>query len=148
MNRLAKNLVLWLLLGLVLAVFFELFQSSSPTTAPAAGTALTYSAFMDDVTKGQVHQVTIQGNNLTGTLTSGQTFSTYAPADPSLPDRLIGKNIQVTVAAPDNMPSLFGILISWGPMLLLIGVWFSFMRQLQGGRGRPGHGLRQEPRQA
>ena len=84
MNGLAKNMALWVLLGLVLVVFFNLFQKSV-TTAPAPVTVLTYSAFIDDVAKGQVHQVTIQGSNLTGSLTNGQKFATYAPDDPPSP---------------------------------------------------------------
>ena len=81
--------------------------------------------------------VTIQGNNITGHFTDGRAFTTYSPNDPELVSRLIDKGVRITAAPVDeNVPSLFGILVSWFPMLLLIGVWIFFMRQMQGGGGR------------
>jgi cell division protease FtsH len=84
-----------------------------------------------------VKDVTIQGNNISSKFADGRSYSTYAPNDPQLVGRLIDKGVQIH-ATPndDNVPSLFGILISWFPMLLLIGVWIFFMRQMQGGGGR------------
>jgi cell division protease FtsH len=91
-----------------------------------------------DVNRGQVTDVTIQGNSITGHMTTGQGFTTYAPADPGLVGRLIDKGVRITASPVDeNVPSLFGVLVSWFPMLLLIGVWIFFMRQMQGG-GRGG----------
>jgi cell division protease FtsH len=81
--------------------------------------------------------VTIQGNNISGHFTDSRAFTTYAPNDPNLVSRLTDKGVRITAAPVDeNVPSLFGVLISWFPMLLLIGVWIFFMRQMQGGGGR------------
>ena len=92
---------------------------------------------MTDVNRGQVTDVTIQGNNITGHFSDGRAFSTYSPNDPSLVNTLMDKGVRITAAPLDeNVPSLFGILVSWFPMLLLIGVWIFFMRQMQGGGGR------------
>merc|ERR1712093_507572 len=88
------------------------------------------------VEAGRVVEVQIQGNNISGVLSDGKTFSTYAPNDPNLVEKLTSKGVSI-VATPveDKMPSLLGILLSWFPMLLLIGVWIFFMRQMQGGKG-------------
>ncbi len=134
MNNFGKNLALWIIIGLLLVALFNLFQTSS-TRGPQA--SLPFSDFISDVNRGQVADVTIQGNNINGHFTDGRPFSTYAPNDPNLVNRLTDKQVRIT-AAPieDNVPSLFSILVSWFPMLLLIGVWVFFMRQMQGGGGR------------
>src|SRR3981189_1890798 len=133
-NNFGKNLALWIVIGLLLVALFNLFQTSS-TRGPQA--SLPFSDFISDVNRGQVADVTIQGNNINGHFTDGRPFSTYAPNDPNLVSRLTDKQGRIT-AAPieDNVPSLFSILVSWFPMLLLIGVWVFFMRQMQGGGGR------------
>jgi cell division protease FtsH len=133
-NNFGKNLALWIVIGLLLVALFNLFQTSS-TRGPQQ--TLAFSDFTTDVNKGQVTDVTIQGNNITGHFNDGRAFTTYAPSDPGLVNRLMDKGVRIT-AAPldDNVPSLFGILVSWFPMLLLIGVWIFFMRQMQGGGGR------------
>ena len=80
-------------------------------------------------------QVEIKGNNIEGVLSDGKTFNTYAPNDPNLVEKLTSKGVNITaVPLEDKMPSLLGILLSWFPMLLLIGVWIFFMRQMQGGK--------------
>jgi cell division protease FtsH len=133
-NNFGKNLALWIIIGLLLVALFNLFQTSS-TRGPQA--SLPFSDFLSDVNRGQVADVTIQGHNISGHFTDGRAFSTYAPDDPNLVSRLTDKQVRIT-AAPieDNVPSLFSILVSWFPMLLLIGVWVFFMRQMQGGGGR------------
>jgi cell division protease FtsH len=133
-NSFGKNLALWIIIGLLLVALFNLFQSSTTRTPQ---NSLAYSDLIADVNKGQVREVTIQGSNVNGKFADGRSFSTYVPNDPNLVNRLIDKGVQIH-AAPndDNVPSLFGILISWFPMLLLIGVWIFFMRQMQGGGGR------------
>ena len=85
---------------------------------------------------GRVVEVNIQGNNISGVLSDGKTFTTYSPNYPELVEKLSDKGVSI-VAKPqeDKMPSLLGILLSWFPMLLLIGVWIFFMRQMQGGKG-------------
>ena len=134
MNNFGKNLALWIVIGLLLVALFNLFQTSS-SRGPQS--TLAFSDFLNDVNRGQVSDVTIQGNNISGHFTDSRPFTTYAPNDPNLVNRLTEKNVRITAAPVDeNVPSLFGVLISWFPMLLLIGVWIFFMRQMQGGGGR------------
>jgi cell division protease FtsH len=133
-NSFGKNLALWIIIGLLLVALFNLFQSSA-TRSPQ--NSLAYSEFVNDVNRGQVREVTIQGNTINGKFSDGRTFSTYTPNDPNLVARLIDRGVLIHAApAEESVPSLFGILISWFPMLLLIGVWIFFMRQMQGGGGR------------
>src|SRR5438094_926889 len=133
-NNFGKNLALWIVIGLLLVALFNLFQTSS-SRGPQS--TLAFSDFVADVNRGQVTDVTIQGDNINGHFTDGRAFTTYSPKDPGLVGRLIEKGVRITAAPLDeNVPSLFGILVSWFPMLLLIGVWIFFMRQMQGGGGR------------
>jgi len=134
LNNFGKNLALWIVIGLLLVALFNLFQTSS-NRGPQS--TLAFSDFLADINRGQVADVTIQGNNISGHFTDSRSFTTYAPNDPNLVNRLMEKGVRITAAPVDeNVPSLFGILISWFPMLLLIGVWIFFMRQMQGGGGR------------
>jgi len=133
-NNFGKNLALWIVIGLLLVALFNLFQTSS-SRGPQS--TLAFSDFVTDVNRGQVTDVTIQGNSISGHFSDGRAFSTYSPNDPGLVSRLIDKGVRITAAPLDeNVPSLFGILVSWFPMLLLVGVWIFFMRQMQGGGGR------------
>jgi cell division protease FtsH len=133
-NNFGKNLALWIVIGLLLVALFNLFQTSS-TRGPQS--TLAFSDFVADVNRGQVTDVTIQGDSIIGHFTDGRAFSTYSPKDPGLVGRLIDKGVRITASPVDeNVPSLFGVLVSWFPMLLLIGVWIFFMRQMQGGGGR------------
>ncbi len=134
MNNFGKNLALWIVIGLLLVALFNLFQTSS-SRGPQS--TLAFSDFLNDVSRGQVSDVTIQGNTISGHFTDSRAFTTYAPNDPNLVSRLTDKGVRISAApVDDNVPSLFGVLISWFPMLLLIGVWIFFMRQMQGGGGR------------
>ena len=138
MNNFGKNLALWIIIGLLLVALFNLFQSSTTHTPQPT---LAYSEFINDVNRGEIRQVTIQtgaqGSTITGKRNDGREFSTFAPNDPNLVSRLLDKGVGIRATpTEENMPSLFGILISWFPMLLLIGVWIFFMRQMQGGGGR------------
>ena len=134
MNSFGKNLALWVIIGLLLIALFNLFQSPSNSGGQSE---LAFSEFMDEVNAGQVSDVKIQGNKITGHFTSGREFSTYAPNDPNLVPNLTAHGIQISAApSEDDMPSIFGILLSWFPMLLLIGVWIFFMRQMQSGGGK------------
>jgi cell division protease FtsH len=133
-NNFGKNLALWIVIGLLLVALFNLFQTSS-NRGPQS--TLAFSDFLNDVKRGQVSDVTIQGNTINGHFTDSRAFSTYAPNDPNLVSELTEKGVRISAApVDDNVPSLFGVLISWFPMLLLIGVWIFFMRQMQGGGGR------------
>jgi cell division protease FtsH len=97
---------------------------------------ISFSEFLKEVDNGRVAQVNIEGNNISGILSDGNNFTTYAPNDPNLVEKLSNKGVGITATpTEDKMPSLLGVLLSWFPMLLLIGVWIFFMRQMQGGRG-------------
>jgi cell division protease FtsH len=133
-NNFGKNLALWIVIGLLLVALFNLFQTSSPRGPQST---LAFSDFVADVNRGQVSDVTIQGNSIIGHFSDSRAFTTYSPNDPGLVGRLIDKGVKITASPVDeNVPSLFGVLVSWFPMLLLIGVWIFFMRQMQGGGGR------------
>ncbi len=134
MNNFGKNLALWIIIALLLVALFNLFQSSSNH---GATTTIKYSDFVAEVDKGKVSDVQITGQTITGHKDGGTLFSTYAPPDANLVPRLLEKGITLQAApVDDNVPSLFSILVAWFPMLLLVGVWIFFMRQMQGGGGR------------
>ena len=101
-----------------------------------ASSKVHFSEFLTEVDSGRVVEIEIQGNNIKGVLSDGSAFTTYSPNYPNLVERLSEKGVSI-VATPveEKMPSLLGILLSWFPMLLLIGVWVFFMRQMQGGKG-------------
>ncbi len=135
MNNFTKNLALWVIIGLLLIALFNLFQNPS---GRGTQSNLSYSDFLAEVDSGRVSDVTIQGKTINGHLTDGRSFSTYVPPeDPNLVASLRERGVTIT-AAPidDSMPSLLGVLVSWFPMLLLIGVWIFFMRQMQSGGGK------------
>src|SRR5258708_2270229 len=133
-NNFGKNLALWIIIGLLLVALFNLFQNSS-SRGPHSQYA--FSDFLGEVEGGRVTDVTIQGNTIQGHLADGRAFSTYTPNDPNLVDRLQNRGVRISAAPPDdNMNSVLSILISWFPMLLFIGVWIFFMRQMQSGGGK------------
>ncbi|MGK7865161.1 ATP-dependent zinc metalloprotease FtsH [Falsiroseomonas sp. E2-1-a4] len=136
MNNFGRNLALWVIVALLLVALFNLFQPSNGGGNRAAQ-QVAYSDFLNEVNAGQVRDVTIQGRTVTGQLNDGRSFSTFTPEDPQLVSRLTERGVRV-VARPEesDVNPLFQILISWFPMLLLIGVWIFFMRQMQGGGGR------------
>jgi len=129
-----KNFALWIIIALLLIALFNLFEGA-PGQGPQSQMA--YSEFIGEVEQGNVSDVRIQGNNITGHLQDGRAFTTYAPADPNLVQRLTDRGVSIS-AAPEEEPvhPLVSILISWFPMLLLIGVWIFFMRQMQSGGGK------------
>ncbi|MBP0443557.1 ATP-dependent zinc metalloprotease FtsH [Roseomonas sp. SSH11] len=135
MNNFGRNLALWVIVALLLVALFNLFQPSGGQSS--RGMQVAYSDFLNEVQQGHVRDATIQGRIVSGSLQDGRTFSTYTPEDPQLVQRLTEKGVRV-VARPEesDVNPLFQILISWFPMLLLIGVWVFFMRQMQGGGGR------------
>ncbi|KAA0597175.1 cell division protease FtsH [Azospirillum lipoferum] len=134
MNNFGKNLALWIIIGLLLVALFNLFQSSS-TRSPQ--TTVPFSELLAEVDRGQVADVTIKGNQVSGHFSDGRSFSTYVPPEAGLVERLTNKNVRINAVPDDsNVPSLFSVLLSWFPMLLLIGVWIFFMRQMQSGGGK------------
>lgn len=129
-----RNLALWVIIGLLVVALFNLFQGPS---VRGGSQSLAYSDFLNDVSNGQVTDVTIQGGNtVTGHFRDGRSFSTYTPNDPTLVSKLTERGVRVTAAPPEEGNTLVQILISWFPMLLLIGVWIFFMRQMQSGGGK------------
>ena len=128
-----RNITLWVFIALIVFGLFNLFSN---TSGERNIIDLTYSQFLDEVEAGSVKDVVIRGSNINGAFDDGRSFKTYAANDPTLVDRLNDRGVNIS-AAPldDGYPSLLGVLISWFPMLLLIGVWIFFMRQMQGGRG-------------
>ena len=135
MNDMVKNLILWAVIVLVLMSVFSNFTSN--TKQP---TQLSYSEFIQDVRSGQVQQVTIGADDrtITGITISGHEFTTYSPNDDDLVNDLLENNVKIETGPSQKRSLLLDILISWFPMLLLIGVWIFFMRQMQGGGGTRG----------
>ena len=129
-----KNLIMWAIIVLLSVGLFNMFQD--PKKINSENNVLPFSNFLNEVENGRVVEVQIQGNNISGVLSDGKTFSTYSPNYPELVEKLTSKSININVTpTEDKMPSLLGVLLSWFPMLLLIGVWVFFMRQMQGGKG-------------
>jgi cell division protease FtsH len=134
MSNFGRNLALWVIIALLLVVLFNLFQ---PGTTHTAATQVAYSDFINEVNGGRVRDVVIQGRTVSGQLTDGRTFQTYTPEDSSLVGRLTDKGVRVIAKPEDSdVNPLLHYLLSWFPMLLLIGVWVFFMRQMQAGGGR------------
>ena len=130
-----RNLIVWVVVGLLLVSLFNFFQQSSTSSNVRE---INFSQFVAEVEAGNVEEVVISGDSITGKLADGRRFSSYAPPnDPTLINRLTERGVSIT-AKPDtsNAPTIWGILLSWFPMLLLIGVWVFFMRQMQSGGGK------------
>ncbi len=133
MSNFGRNLALWVIIALLLVVLFNLFQPGAGRTASAQ---IPYSDFITDVNAGHVRDVVIQGRTITGQTNDSRSFETYTPEDPSLVTRLTDKGVRVIAKPADDRSPLLQILLNWFPMLLLIGVWVFFMRQMQSGGGR------------
>jgi cell division protease FtsH len=132
LNNLIKNVAIWLVIALVLMTVFNQFSARQTTQKP-----MEYSQFLEEVKQGRVAKVTIEGRVLKGVRQTGERFTTYSPSDPWLVSDLLKHGV-IIEARPEEEPSLLmNIFVSWFPMLLLIGVWIFFMRQMQGG-GRGG----------
>jgi len=133
-SNFGRNLALWVFILLLLVALFNLFQ---PSGQRSMATQIAFSDFLNEVNNGQVRDVTIQGRVVTGVLTNGATFQTYLPEGSNVVQRLTERGVRV-VAKPEesDVNPLFHYLLSWFPMLLLIGVWIFFMRQMQSGGGR------------
>jgi len=128
-----KNLAMW---GIIVFLTIGLYNMFKQPQNIDQKNNISFSKFLKEVDEGRVMKVDIQGNNIKGTLSNGTSFSTYAPNDPNLVEKLSDKGVGITASpVQDKMPSLLGVLLSWFPMLLLIGVWIFFMRQMQGGKG-------------
>jgi cell division protease FtsH len=134
MSNFGRNLALWVIIALLLVVLFNLFQ---PGTGRTGATQVAYSDFIGEVNTGRVRDVVIQGHTVTFQSTDGRSFQTYTPEDQTLVSRLTEKGVRVVAKPEDNdVNPLLHMILNWFPMLLLIGVWIFFMRQMQGGGGR------------
>jgi cell division protease FtsH len=128
MNNMFKNIAIWLVVALVMMTVFNQFGSHQTAQAQ-----MDYSQFVDEVKQGQIAKVVIENHVIKGVKNDGKRFSTYAPSDPWMVSDLLKNGVAIE-AKPEEEPSfLTQIFISWFPMLLLIGVWVFFMRQMQGG---------------
>ncbi len=132
MNNVIKNLAIWVIIAIILMTIFNQFAGSS-----ADKQQVIYSQFISDVKQGHVSKITMEGRVIRGESSDGKKFSTYAPYDPGLIGDLLQNNVRVEVKPEQEQSLLMNILINWFPMILLIGVWIFFMRQMQGG-GRGG----------
>ena len=135
MNSVGKNITLWLIIGVLVFVLFNLFQNQG-----GRGQMLerAYSDMLSDAATGHLKEVTIKGDQVFGKLSDGRQFVTYAPPHTDIASRLVDKGV-VVKAAPDdsNSPSILGMLLNWlFPALLMFGVYFFLIRQMQSGGGK------------
>ncbi|MED5526601.1 ATP-dependent zinc metalloprotease FtsH [Gallaecimonas pentaromativorans] len=136
MSDMAKNLILWLVIAVVLMAVFQSFNGSDSSRS----SNVSYTQFVDWTEKGQIKDVRVDNKTsvITGTKTSGEHFETVIPGgyDKDLINDLRAHGVQAYATKPESPSLLTSILINWFPMLLLIGVWIFFMRQMQGGGGK------------
>ncbi|NCU72037.1 MAG: ATP-dependent metallopeptidase FtsH/Yme1/Tma family protein [Candidatus Fonsibacter lacus] len=128
-----RNLMMWGVIVLLVLGLYNLFQNPGSITGKSE---MPFSTFLTEVDKGNVASVDIRGSEISGTFRDGKSFKTYSPNYPNLVEKLSAKGVSITAGPREEKgPSLWGIILSWFPMLLLIGVWIFFMRQMQGGKG-------------
>ena len=127
-NNTIRSIAMWIAIGLIMMTIFNQFSGSARFE-----NKLVYSQFMAEVKAGNIAKVEIDDNNLTGITADGKRFSTYAPTDPWLVSDLLKNNVVVDAKPKEQQSLLMSIFISWFPMILLVGVWIFFMKQMQGG---------------
>jgi cell division protease FtsH len=123
-----KNLALWLVIGLIMIALFNVFSRPQRPTRE-----ISFSEFLDQVAEGQVQEVTIQGDDIRGLYRNGTSFRTFSPKDPDLIPTLRQHGVRIQAEPPERTSWYVNLFISWFPMLLLLGVWIFFMRQMQSG---------------
>src|SRR5688572_11029469 len=135
MNVHFRNFAIWVIIGLLLLALFNLFQN---TPQSRRANEISYSELLSQVDAGNISEVVIQGHRISGNFADkSRTFTSFAPEDPGLVERLNKQGVKISARpADEDVPSIFNVLVSWFPMLLLIGVWVFFMRQMQSGGGR------------
>ena len=134
MNANLRNFALWVIIVLLVLALFTLFQSPSQRQASQD---ISFSQLLTEVDAGRVRDVVIQGQEIHGTFTDLKPFSTYAPNDPTLVQRLYGKGVTITARSPqEQVPWFVQLLVSWLPFIALFGVWIFLSRQMQGGAGK------------
>jgi len=131
LNQFSRNLALWLVLGLMFLLLFQIFNKQEPREPERD-----YSEFSEALDRGDISSVTIQGKTLHGVFQNGERFRTYDPGDTELVHRLREKGVKIQAKPEEGDPWYVVLLVQWMPMLLLIGVWIFFMRQMQVGGGK------------
>ena len=134
MKKFKKNIAIWLVIGFLLASFYNSFIGINKKIQIQD---IAFSEFLQELDKGNIVEVNIKGDSINGDLINGKKFKTVAPYDPNLVEKLSKQNVRINVEPiNNNKSSFFNIILSWFPMLLLIGVWIFFMRQMQSGSGK------------
>jgi len=135
MNPNYRNFALWAMIAVLLIALYQLFDTPQQR---GSSNEIAYSQFLQDLSNGRVDSVTIAGSRITGTYSDNRmTFQTYSPGDPTLVERLEAKKVTINARPEtDGSGSILGYFISWLPMILILGVWIFFMRQMQSGSGR------------
>jgi cell division protease FtsH len=131
LSQSSKHIALWLVLALIILAVFSVFNKQHGREPE-----IVFSEFMTAVDRGDVQKVTIQGNNIQGEYKNGERFRSFAPNDPELVKSLREKKVKIAAKPEDDSPWYMVLLLNWFPMLLLIGVWIFFMRQMQVGGGK------------
>ncbi|MGH7854785.1 MAG: ATP-dependent zinc metalloprotease FtsH [Candidatus Binatia bacterium] len=131
MSQSSKHIALWLVLALIILAVFSVFNKQHGREPE-----IVFSEFMTAVDRGDVQKVTIQGHNIQGEYKNGERFRTFAPNDPELVKTLREKKVKIAAKPEEDSPWYMVLLLNWFPMLLLIGVWIFFMRQMQVGGGK------------
>ncbi|MBN2645217.1 MAG: ATP-dependent zinc metalloprotease FtsH [Desulfuromonadaceae bacterium] len=131
MNQFYKNIALWLVIFLVMILLFNMMTQQEQQKQ-----SISYTAFVSALDEGRVKEVVIQGSNIQGTYTDDTSFKTFAPSDPELIQQLRQRQVVIEAKPEEDRSFWMTMLVSWGPILLLIAVWIFFMRQMQGGGGK------------
>jgi cell division protease FtsH len=131
LSQSSKHIALWLVLALIILAVFSVFNKQHGREPE-----IVFSEFMTAVDRGDVQKVTIQGHNIQGEYKNGERFRTFAPNDPELVKSLREKKVKIAAKPEEDSPWYMVLLLNWFPMLLLIGVWIFFMRQMQVGGGK------------
>ena len=129
-----KNVILWIVIAMLLVGVFNMFNKDR--AGLTGGTMIAYSDFISSVDKKEVSNVEIANGRIIGNYTDGRPFSAYIPTGADVVARIENKGLRISGAPDKNDPTFFSYIVSWFPMLLLIGVWFFFMRQMQGGNNK------------
>ena len=130
MNNHFRNFALWVVIALLLIALFQLFQNPSQQ---ANASEIGYSQFLSEVSNGNVKSVSIQERNITGQYDTGGRFQTYAPQGAEYITQLENQGVNIRAEPPNDGISLWGVLATWFPMILILGIWLFLMRQMQGG---------------
>ncbi|HEY7749582.1 MAG TPA: ATP-dependent metallopeptidase FtsH/Yme1/Tma family protein, partial [Aestuariivirgaceae bacterium] len=128
-----RHFAVWIIIGLLLFALYNLFQGQSQRVGAAD---ISYSDFIGKVETGEVKSVTIAGDVINGQYNDGRSFQTYTPQDPNLITQLRDKGIDIKARPATDESFLTSMLVSWFPIILMIGVWVFFMRQMQSGGNR------------